>query len=187
MSKEGWQRPRVFLTGASGYVGGRLATRLLEAGFPIRCLVRDPRKIAHRPWASDPRVEIATGDLTSIEATTEAMRGCGPAFYLVHSMLTAGRAYAKKDRALARVFRAAAANAGITRIVYLGGLGEVGDALSEHLASRVEVGRLLARGNVPVTIFRAGMIIGSGSASFEILRYLVERLPIKLTTRSDGT
>lgn len=176
-------RPRVFLTGATGYVGGRLATRLLDAGYPIRCLARQPRKLATRQWARDPQVEIVEGDLTDVDATAEAMRGCGPAYYLVHSMLTAGSEYAAHDRALAECFVEAAARAGLSRIVYLGGLGDTEGALSEHLASRREVGEILARGTVPVTWLRAGMIIGSGSASFEILRYLVERLPMMLTPR----
>jgi uncharacterized protein YbjT (DUF2867 family) len=177
------ERPRVLVTGATGYVGGRLASRLLEAGYPIRCLVRDPQKLTHRPWVSDPRVEIVRCDLNDVDQTAQAMRGCGPAYYLIHSMLSAGSSYARHDRMLARAFRKAAAEAGLTRIVYLGGLGEVGDDLSEHLASRVEVGGILARGSVPVTTLRAGMIIGSGSASFEILRYLVERLPIMITPK----
>lgn len=177
------ERPRVFLTGATGYIGGRLASRLLEAGFPVRCIVRDPKKLRNRPWATDPRVELVVADLSDAEATARAMRGCGPAYYLIHSMLSAGRAYAAEDRALASAFAEAAARAGLSRIVYLGGLGELGDDLSEHLASRVEVGRILAEGPVPVTTLRAGMVIGSGSASFEILHYLVERLPVMITPR----
>jgi uncharacterized protein YbjT (DUF2867 family)/uncharacterized protein YndB with AHSA1/START domain len=174
---------RVFLTGATGYVGGRLASRLLDAGYSLRCLARQPRKLVTRVWAQDPRVEIVEGDLSDVDATAEVMRGCGPAFYLVHSMITAGSAYAARDRALATNFSHAAARAGVSRIVYLGGLGETGDDLSEHLASRREVGEILAAGRVPVTTLRAGMIIGSGSASFEILRYLVERLPVMVTPR----
>jgi len=151
-------RPRVFLTGASGYVGGRLATRLLEAGYSITCLVRQPRKVATRVWAKDRRVSIVEGDLTDVAATAEAMRGCTAAFYLVHSMNSAGRAYAERDRAIAAVFADAAARARLERIIYLGGLGETGDALSPHLASRLEVGRILAAGAVPTTILRAGMM-----------------------------
>jgi len=111
------------------------------------------------------------------------MRGCGPAYYLIHSMMAVGLAYRERDRRLARDFAEAAARAGLDRIIYLGGLGETGEGLSEHLTSRREVEAELASGSVPVTILRAAMIIGSGSASFEILRYLVERLPIMVTPR----
>lgn len=180
--ENGTGRP-IFLTGASGYVGGRLAAKLLEAGHAVRCLAREPRKLQTRAWARDPRVEIVKGDLSDVDATAEAMRGCGAAYYLVHSMISAGREYAVRDRSIAGVFADAAARAGLERIVYLGGLGETADDLSEHLTSRVEVGKILSQGAVPTTVLRAGMIIGSGSASFEILRYLVERLPIMITPK----
>jgi uncharacterized protein YbjT (DUF2867 family) len=173
----------VFVTGASGYIGGRLVPRLLEAGYSVRCLARAPRKLAHRPWASHPRLEIVAGDVGDAASLSQAMSGCGAAFYLVHSMLAAGKAYRDHDQTLARNFADAARQAQLQRIIYLGGLGETGDHLSEHLTSRREVERLLAGGPVPVTVLRAAMIIGSGSASFEILRYLVERLPIMITPR----
>jgi uncharacterized protein YbjT (DUF2867 family) len=173
----------VLVTGATGYVGGRLVGRLLDAGYRVRCLARSPRKLAARPWAADPRVEIARADLRDVEATAAAMRGAGAAYYLVHSMLSAGAGYAEDDRAMARAFAGAAGRAGLSRIVYLGGLGETGEGLSAHLASRREVERALSAGPVPVTALRAAMIIGSGSASFEILRYLVERLPVMVTPR----
>lgn len=176
------RRP-VFVTGATGYIGGRLVPRLLAAGWPVRCLARTPRKLVGRAWAADSRVEIVAGDVGDPAALAQAMRGCAAAYYLVHSMLAAGAAYAEEDRRLARAFARAAAEAGVGRIVYLGGLGELGDGLSEHLASRREVERELADGPVPVTTLRAAMIIGSGSASFEILRYLVERLPVMVTPR----
>lgn len=176
-------RGLVLVTGATGYIGGRLVPRLLEAGWRVRCLARTPRKLADRPWASDPRVEIVAGDVADDVALEQALAGCAAAYYLVHSMLAAGEAYAAQDRQLALRFGAAAARAGLGRIVYLGGLGELGDGLSEHLASRREVEHVLAAGGVPVTTLRAAMIIGSGSASFEILRYLVERLPVMVTPR----
>ena len=176
-------RSLVLVTGATGYIGGRLVPRLLEAGHRVRCLAREPRKLDGRPWAHDPRVEILAGDAADAPSLRRAMEGCGPAFYLVHSMIAAGGAYAERDRAMARTFAAAAREAGLERIVYLGGLGELGEGLSEHLASRREVEEVLASGRTPVTVLRAAMIIGSGSASFEILRYLVERLPVMVTPR----
>ena len=170
------------MTGASGYIGGRLVPRLLETGYRVRCLARSPRKLDARPWADSPDVEIVQGDVGAA-SLAEKMRGCHHAFYLVHSMLAAGEDYAERDRDLARSFSASAARAGCEQIVYLGGLGETGEGLSEHLSSRREVEGALAEGGVPVTVLRAAMIIGSGSASFEILRYLVERLPIMVTPR----
>lgn len=176
------RRP-VFVTGATGYIGTRLVPRLLDAGYPVRCLARSPRKLAGRPWASDPRVTIVEGDLARPAALVDQMRGCRAAYYLVHTMISAGGDYAALDRQLAHDFARAAADAGLERIVYLGGLGETGPDLSEHLASRCEVGEILQQGAVPATVLRAAMIIGSGSASFEILRYLVERLPIMVTPK----
>jgi uncharacterized protein YbjT (DUF2867 family)/uncharacterized protein YndB with AHSA1/START domain len=173
----------VFVTGATGYIGARLVPRLLEAGYSVRCLARSPRKVSDRPWGRDPRVTIVQGDLASATGLADAMRGCGAAFYLVHAMMSGGGDYASQDREMATAFARAAADAGLERIIYLGGLGETGSGLSEHLASRLEVGEILQRGPVPATVFRAAMIIGSGSASFEILRYLVERLPIMVTPR----
>lgn len=175
--------PRVLVTGATGYVGGRLVPALLERGHAVRCVAREPRKLAERPWRAHPRVEVEQVDVADTNALTDAMRGCAAAYYLVHSMIAQGDAYRSKDRQLADSFAAAAAAAGVERIVYLGGLGELGDDLSEHLASRREVEHALAATGVPVTTLRAAMIIGSGSASFEILRYLVEHLPAMITPR----
>ena len=175
--------PPVLVTGATGYIGGRLVPRLLEAGYRVRCLAREPRKLDGRPWAGDPRVEVVAGDTSDIASLRRALPGCGAAFYLVHSMVAAGHEYAERDRAMAKAFARAAEDTGLGRIVYLGGLGELGAGLSKHLASRREVEELLASGQTPVTVLRAAMIIGSGSASFEILRYLVERLPVMVTPR----
>jgi uncharacterized protein YbjT (DUF2867 family)/uncharacterized protein YndB with AHSA1/START domain len=173
----------VLVTGATGYIGGRLVPRLLEAGHRVRCLAREPRKLGGRRWAGDPRVEVAVGDAADPASLRRAMEGCGPAYYLVHSMIAAGAEYAERDRAMAATFARAAEDAGLERIVYLGGLGELGAGLSEHLASRREVEAVLGSGRTPTTVLRAAMIIGSGSASFEILRYLVERLPLMVTPR----
>ena len=173
----------VFVSGASGYIGGRLVPRLLDAGYRVRCLARKPQKLQARTWADHPGVEIVAGDVEDIERLTELLEGCGAAYYLVHSMIAAGADYAEQDRQLALNFARAAAAAEVDRIIYLGGLGETGEDLSEHLTSRREVEAALAATDVPVTVFRAAMIIGSGSASFEILRYLVERLPVMITPR----
>jgi uncharacterized protein YbjT (DUF2867 family) len=174
----------ILVTGATGYIGGRLVPRLLKAGYRVRCMVRSPKKLQARSWAGHPEVDIVAGDLDDLGSAERALTGCEAAYFLVHSMLATGSDYAEHDRRLARNFAvAAAATPSMKRIVYLGGLGETGADLSEHLSSRREVERELASGTVPVTTLRAAMIIGSGSASFEILRYLVERLPVMVTPR----
>lgn len=176
-------RERILVTGASGYIGGRLVPRLLEQGYRVRCFARAPRKLVDRPWFGHPHVEVVAGDAESSADARAALRGCGAAYYLIHSMIVAGEEYSARDRHLAATFARAAADEEVGRIVYLGGLGETGAGLSEHLSSRREVEQLLASTGVPLTVLRAAMIIGSGSASFEILRYLVERLPAMLTPR----
>jgi uncharacterized protein YbjT (DUF2867 family) len=173
--------PRVAIAGSTGYIGGRLAPSLLEAGYDLRCLVRSPRKLEERTWTTDPRVEILQSDLSDQAALTPALSGCDVSFYLVHSMMSSDPAYARQDLALAVAFAGAARDAGVSRIIYLGGLGEMGPGLSDHLVSRRQVESALASTGVPVTVLRAAMIIGSGSASFEILRYLVQRLPVMIT------
>lgn len=182
-SATGEARATVLVTGSSGYIGGRLVPRLLDAGYRLRCLARNPRKLAHRPWSTHAHVEIVRGDAEDPDEVREALHGCRFAFYLIHSMMVAGADYSARDRRLAATFARAAADVGVERIVYLGGLGETGAGLSEHLESRREVERVLASTGVPVTVLRAAMIIGSGSASFEILRYLVERLPVMITPK----
>ena len=176
-------RPTVLVSGATGYIGGRLVPRLLDAGYRVRCLARSPRKLEARAWWGREGVEVCAGDVADRDSVARAAAGCAAAYYLVHSMLASGRDYAARDRALARSFSEGCAAAGCGRIVYLGGLGETGEDLSEHLSSRREVEAALRVGGVPVTVLRAAMIIGAGSASFEILRYLVERLPIMVTPR----
>ncbi|MEM9658355.1 MAG: NAD(P)H-binding protein, partial [Planctomycetota bacterium] len=182
MSADADQAP-IAVTGATGYVGGRLALKLLERGFPVRCIVREPRKLAERSWVHDHRMDVVWSDLSEVEQLQDCLRGCQTAFYLVHSMIASGSDYAERDQHLAGNFASAAAAAGVSRIIYLGGLGELGRGLSEHLRSRRHVEDALASTGVPVTTLRAAMIIGSGSASFEILRYLVERLPVMITPR----
>lgn len=177
------ERKPVLVTGASGYIGGRLVSRLLAAGHRVRCLAREPRKLDSHLWVGDTNVEVVRCDVSDRQTLADALNGCGPAYYLVHSMMAAGPAYRERDRMLATMFAEEAAEARLDRIVYLGGLGETGKGLSDHLASRREVEAALASGSVPVTVLRAAMIIGSGSASFEILRYLVERLPVMVTPR----
>lgn len=173
----------VLVTGATGYIGGRLVPRLLENGFHVRCVGRSLRKLQARPWANHPRVTLIETDAADEDRLTEALRGCEAMYYLVHSMLVAGDEYAEVDRRLAHTAARSAERAQCDRIIYLGGLGEEGGDLSRHLSSRRQVEECLREGAVPVTVLRAAMIIGSGSASFEILRYLVERLPIMITPR----
>ena len=173
----------IAILGATGYVGGRLVPSLLRAGYPVRCLVRSPEKLNEREWTPDPKVEIRRADLADAQSLSRELKGCSAAYYLVHSMLAAGAEYAKKDLDLAHSFAEACKQARIQRIIYLGGLGETGQNLSEHLTSRREVEKALGSTGIPVTVLRAAMIIGSGSASFEILRYLVNRLPVMITPR----
>jgi uncharacterized protein YbjT (DUF2867 family) len=173
---------RVLVTGATGYIGGRLVPRLVEAGARVRCLARDPAKLGDRSWVRHPSVEILAGDVGD-PAVRGALEGCTTAYYLVHSMVAVGADYAAHDKGLAATFAKAAEQAGVERIIYLGGLGELGEGLSKHLASRREVEEILDAGAATLTVLRAAMIIGSGSASFEILRYLVERLPVMITPK----
>ncbi len=171
----------VLVTGATGYVGGRLVPELLARGHRVRCLARRPAKLGGLPWAGD--VEIVRGDVASGEGLRAAFEGIDAAYYLVHSIGGTGD-WERRDVEAAERFRDAAADAGVEQIVYLGGLGdEAAEDLSPHLASRHEVGRVLAAGAVPVTELRAAVVIGSGSASFEMLRNLVEVLPAMVTPR----
>lgn len=162
------------MTGATGYIGGRLVPRLLEAGLRVRCLVRDAERLRDRSWYDD--VEVATGDVLRADTLPAALQGVSVAYYLVHS-LGAGAGYNARDLEAARIFGAAAAAAGVERIIYLGGLAAAASDLSEHLRSRQQTGAALREAGVPVTEFRAGVIVGSGSVSFEMIRYLTERIP----------
>lgn len=170
---------RILLTGASGYVGGRLLTRLESAGCRVRCLARHPEYLLPRVQLG---TEVVSGDVFNVESLRRALQGVHTAYYLVHSMESAGD-FEKADREAAENFGRAAAERGVRRIIYLGGLGEAGGELSKHLRSRHEVGRVLGASGVPVIEFRASIVIGSGSLSFEMIRSLVERLPVMITPR----
>jgi uncharacterized protein YbjT (DUF2867 family) len=175
---------RVLVTGATGYVGSLLVPRLLSAGHAVRVLARDPARVAGRPWAGD--VEVARGDVLDPSTLVPALAGIDAAYYLVHSMGERSR-FHERDLAAAGNFGAAAREAGLRRIVYLGGLGNDAGPLSLHLASRHATGERLRAAGVPVTELRAAMIVGAGSLSFEILRYLAERLPVMLCPRWTST
>lgn len=177
----------ILVTGASGYVGARLVPRLLSLGYRVRAGSRAPDSLRVRPWSDDPGVERVRVDVLDPGSLAEACAGCSAAFYLVHSMVPGQHDFAAADREGARNMARAAEDAGLRRIVYLGGLGDSGADVSLHLRSRAEVGAILSAGRVPVTVLRAAMILGAGSGSFEILRYLVERLPVMVTPRWVGT
>lgn len=171
----------VLVTGATGYIGGRLVPDLLAAGHKVRCLVRSPEKLAGRAWTE--QVEVVRGDLADADALHQALAGVDAAYYLIHSMGSSPD-FALADQEAARSFATLAGEEGLSQIVYLGGLGDDADPnLSPHLRSRHEVGRVLAAGPTPVTELRAAVILGSGSASFEMLRALVEVLPVMVTPR----
>jgi uncharacterized protein YbjT (DUF2867 family) len=172
--------PLVTVLGATGYVGGRLVPRLLGAGYAVRCLVRSPDKLARQPWHD--RVEVVRGDVTVRADVDRALDGAAGVHHLVHQMGSAAD-FAAADRQAALNVAFAAADAGVRRIVYLGGLGEVEGDTSRHLSSRGEVADILTAGPVPVTVLRAAVIIGSGSASFEMLRHLAEKLPVMTCPR----
>jgi uncharacterized protein YbjT (DUF2867 family)/uncharacterized protein YndB with AHSA1/START domain len=170
---------KVLVTGATGYIGGRLVPRLLKAGHEVRVLVRDPARLSARDWTG--RVEIIEGDVLDPQALARALAGADAAYYLVHAMCS-GPDFAERDRQAARAFADAAQ--GIRQVVYLGGILPDSDTVqnSLHLRSRAEVGNIL-RDRLPTTEIRAGPIIGSGSASFEMVRYLTERLPAMVAPR----
>lgn len=173
----------ILVLGATGYVGGRLVPRLLEAGYHVRAASRSTQKLKSRSWASHPQVSLVSVDVTDLESLKQAVAGCSVAYYLVHSMDKTNRNFSETDRKASHNMVQAAEAAGLQRIIHLSGLGEDNPDLSEHLRSRTEVANILREGKVPVTVLRAAMIIGSGSASFEILRYLVDRLPVMITPK----
>ena len=169
----------VLVTGATGYIGGRLVPRLLAAKHSVRVLARDSGRLTGRFLG----VDVAEGDLFDRASIRAALEGIDVAYYLVHSMTRSRGDFAENDRKAAAIFSEAAADAGVKRIIYLGGLGVEGKALSHHLRSRHETGEKLRSAGVSVTEFRAAMIVGSGSASFEMMRYLTERLPVMIAPR----
>ncbi|MDH4232513.1 MAG: NAD(P)H-binding protein [Nitrospirota bacterium] len=179
--KEHTAEDRVLVLGATGFVGGRLIPELIKKNVKLRLFVRDPAKVASiKNCGAD--IEVFQGDLLSGEGVEDALNGTHTAYYLVHSMggksIFKNTEYAEKDKQAARNFIAAANQEGLKRVIYLGALGERGDNLSEHLRSRAEVAAILSSGKPAATILRAAIIIGAGGASFEMLRYLVERLPV---------
>src|SRR5678815_1041694 len=170
----------ILVTGATGYVGGRLVPRLLEAGYRVRCLIRDPSRTQGRAWVK--RVELVQGDMLDPQSLAVVMRDVDTVYYLIHS-LGSGSDFTERDTTAARNCAAAARHAGVKRIIYLGGLGDPRADLSQHLRSRQETGLALREAGVPVTEFRAAVIVGSGSLSFEMIRYLAERLPVMICPR----
>jgi uncharacterized protein YbjT (DUF2867 family) len=170
----------ILVTGATGYVGGQLVPRLLEQGLKVRVLVRDRKKPENLAWIS--RVQVAVGDILEPDTLESALSGVDAAYYLIHSM-TAGADFAERDIAAARNFGHAAKSAGVKRIIYLGGLGAESADLSEHLRSRQKTGDALRSSGVCVTEFRAAIIVGAGSISFEMIRYLTERIPVMICPR----
>jgi uncharacterized protein YbjT (DUF2867 family) len=168
---------RILLTGATGYVGGRLLPLLERTGAPLRCMTRRPEYLAGRVA---PATEVVAGDLRSAQDAERALAGVEIAYYLAHAMGDPG-SFAEQERAAARTFAVAARAAGVRRIIYLGGLGR--GELSPHLASRQEVGQILRESGVPTVELRSSIIIGAGSTSYDMIRSLVTRLPVMVTPR----
>jgi uncharacterized protein YbjT (DUF2867 family) len=168
------------VTGASGYVGGRLVPELVKAGWTVRALARKADRLRDAPWVGE--VEVVVGDVSDADSLAAALEGVDVAYYLVHSIGT-GSEFEDTDRAAAATFAAACERADVGRIVYLGGLTPAGEELSPHLRSREEVGRILLDSAVPAVVLKAAVVLGSGSASFEMLRHLTERLPVMVVPR----
>lgn len=168
------------VTGATGYIGGHLVPALIADGWTVRVLTRDRARLDAAPWRRD--VEIATGNADSATDLDEALRGADVAYYLIHSMGGVDD-FAERDRSLAQAFADAARRADVGRIVYLGGIHPAGERLSPHLASRAEVGRILLDSGVPTAVLQAAVILGNGSASFDMLRHLASRLPVMITPK----
>lgn len=172
-------KPLVLIAGATGYVGVELLKKLHHAGCAVRCLVRRPEALRAKAL---PGLEVVEGDVLNAASVQAAMAGVGSAYYLVHSMGST-QSFEEQDRTGAQNFANAAREADVQRIIYLGGLGRSSGQLSTHLRSRQEVGEILRSAGVPVIEFRASVVIGSGSLSFEMIRALVERLPVMIAPR----
>ncbi len=170
----------VLITGVTGYIGGRLVPLLIEAGYRVRVMVRDLVRLQGRSWIA--HVDVVRGDVLEPDTLDAALAGIDVAYYLIHSM-RGGENFHERDIRAARNFSAAAERQGVKRVIYLGGLGESATELSPHLRSRQQTGDALRECAVPVTEFRAGVIVGSGSLSFEMIRYLTERVPIMICPR----
>jgi len=168
---------KVLVTGATGYIGGRLIPALLEKGCQVRCMVRDEQKIKDKAWYKS--VDVVCADVFAVNSLQKALAGIDVAYYLIHSMST-GKDFYKQDLSAAQNFADAAGKAEVKQLIYLGGLGHPESDLSAHLRSRQETGAVLHRSSVPVTEFRAAIIVGSGSLSFEMIRYLTERVPVMI-------
>jgi uncharacterized protein YbjT (DUF2867 family) len=167
----------ILITGATGFIGRRLTQRLLDDGFSVHCMVR--RTTSEMPDGA----EIVHGDMLEPATLVQALAGIDTAYYLVHSMSGGRAGFERRDREAAENFVAAANRANVRRVIYLGGLGETGDDLSEHLKSRLAVADILKKGTFATTFLRAAVIIGAGGASFEMIRALVKHLPVMITPR----
>jgi uncharacterized protein YbjT (DUF2867 family) len=168
-------RPLILVTGATGYIASRLIPRLLESDYQVRALARDPLRLKSRDWFR--RVEIFPGDVMNSSTLAPALAGVQVAYYLIHNM-SSGRGYTERELEGARNFATAAEQAGVEHIIYLGGLADPEQHIAPHMRSRIETGKVLRQGKTPVTEFRAGVIAGSGSISFEMIRFLTELFPI---------
>ena len=169
------QTKKILVSGPTGYIGGRLIPRLIEAGYAVRVLARDPARLQGRPWLD--KVEVVQADALDPSSLAAALEGVSTAYYLIHGR-QGGKITAERDMIAARNFARAADQANIERIIYLGELVDPTAQLSSYLRSRHETGYILRQGRVPVTELRAGMIVGSGSALFEMVRYLAELQPV---------
>lgn len=167
--------PLILVTGATGYIASRLIPRLLESGYRVRALARDPLRLKGRAWFN--KIEVVQADVTSPSTLAHALEGVHTAYYLIHNM-SYGHGYTTLELDSARAFASAAEQAGVEHIIYLGGLADPEQHIAPHMRSRIETGKVLREGKVPVTEFRAGVIIGSGSISFEMIRFMTELFPI---------
>ena len=174
---------KIVVLGATGYVGINLVERLLQEGYFVRAAGRSIEKIEASRFFPHPNLEVVFADALKPDSLVKVVQGCTVIYYLIHSMNPGIKDFSHTDREAAENTSRVAAIHGVRRIIYLGGLGEEHTALSEHLRSRIEVGKILQSGSVPATQLRCGVILGSGSASFEIIRCLVERLPVMITPK----